>query len=224
VSISVGIGLRRVHITLSVHHLVPFPVDDRSTGDTHLEDLGMRGHHVDGHKAAEAPAVYAESSAVDIAQTLEILHALHLVFHLVVAKMAEGDLLKVLAAVLTATVVEDEEQIAFLCHVSFPAAAAIVPASVDVVGMRATVDVDDGRIFLVLVKANGQYHAIIEVGLAVGSLDGAAAILWHGVALPWVGSGEPAHCLLRSHVDKVDVARNSWFLIVVYDHLTAFAQ
>ena len=90
--------------------------------------------------------------------------------------------------------------------------------------MRATVDVDDGRIFLVLVKANGQYHAIIEVGLAVGSLDGAAAILWHGVALPWVGSGEPAHCPLRSHVDKVDIAWNSWFLIVVYDHQTAFAQ
>ena len=42
--ISFSVNFRVVHITLSIHHLVPFPVDDRSSGHSHLEDVRVVGY------------------------------------------------------------------------------------------------------------------------------------------------------------------------------------
>ena len=83
--IALGILLRRVHIALAVHHLVVFPVDDRSAGHAHLEDIGVGAHQVRGHEAAEAPAVDAQAVSVHVGQCLQELHAADLVLHLLVA-------------------------------------------------------------------------------------------------------------------------------------------
>ena len=82
----------------------------------------MGGHHVDGHKSSETPSVHPDAVCVDVRQTLEILHTFHLVGHLVVAEVAERDLLKCLAAMLASAVVENEEDIALLGHVGLPTA------------------------------------------------------------------------------------------------------
>ena len=59
--IAFGIRFRSSHIALAVHHLIPFPVDDRTSGYTHLEHIGIVGHQRDGHKAAERPAMNAQT-------------------------------------------------------------------------------------------------------------------------------------------------------------------
>ena len=80
--ISFRVGLRGVHVSLTVHHLIPFPVDDRSSSHTHLEDIGMVGHQADGHESTKAPAVYTQSVHVHVRLLLQELHTLHLVLHL----------------------------------------------------------------------------------------------------------------------------------------------
>ena len=69
----------------------------------------MRGHQIDGHESTKTPAVNTDAGRVDIAQALKIFHAFHLIFHFLLSQMAECGLLKFLAAMLTASVVEDEE-------------------------------------------------------------------------------------------------------------------
>ena len=75
---------------------------------------------------------------------------------------------------LAASVVEDEEQISLLSHISLPSAAAVVPASIHVMGVRATIYIYDSGILLVRVEVRRLHHAIVEVGLAVVSLQSAA--------------------------------------------------
>ena len=38
------IRLRSVHVALTIHNLVPFPVDDGSACDSYLEGFGIMGH------------------------------------------------------------------------------------------------------------------------------------------------------------------------------------
>ena len=42
--VAIGIILGRTHITLTIHHLVPFPVDDGTTCHAYLENVGIIGH------------------------------------------------------------------------------------------------------------------------------------------------------------------------------------
>ena len=42
--IPLGIILWCTHITFAIHDLVPFPVNDRTTSHTYLEDIGIVGH------------------------------------------------------------------------------------------------------------------------------------------------------------------------------------
>ena len=42
--ISLRIGVRMIHITLSVHNLIPFPVDYRTSGHSHLEYIRVVGY------------------------------------------------------------------------------------------------------------------------------------------------------------------------------------
>ena len=64
--VALGIALGRAHIALTVHHLVPLPVDDGPTGHADLEHVGIVGDERDGHKAAERPAVDTQAVCVDV--------------------------------------------------------------------------------------------------------------------------------------------------------------
>ena len=97
--VALGILLRGVHVALAIHHLVPFPVDDRATGHAHLEDVGIVQHERDGHETAKRPPVDTQAIHVNIRQALQIFHALHLVLHFYLSQLAEGGLLEVASAI-----------------------------------------------------------------------------------------------------------------------------
>ena len=80
--ISLGVGLRGVHITLAIHHLIVFPVDDRTSCHAYLERLRMAAHQVGRHESAEAPSVHTDTVGIDVGQRLQIGHTRHLVSHL----------------------------------------------------------------------------------------------------------------------------------------------
>ena len=163
----------RVHITLTVHHLVPFPVDNRAACHTHLEDLGISGHQRCSHKAAKAPSVNTYSVGIHIGKALQIVHTAHLVAHLHLTQMTESSLLEVTTAVLAASVVEYEQDIALLGHVGLPTATGPMPGSLYAVCMRTAIDVNHSRIFLVGIEVGGLYHTPVQVGHPVVSLDAA---------------------------------------------------
>ena len=64
--------------------------------------------------------MYTNAVGINIRQSLQVFHTLHLVLHLLLTKLAECSLLKCLATILRTTVVENKEQIAILCHVCLP--------------------------------------------------------------------------------------------------------
>ena len=157
----------------------------------------------------------SHACGVYISKTLQIFYAFELVFHLLYAKVAECCLLKVASAVARTSVVEDEEQIALLSHICFPAAARIVPACLHVTYAGASVDVYNGRIFLVRIKAYRLHHSVIQVCGAVGSLDGSTRILRYIVAFPWVGSCKIVDVFSVACAYNVYLARHIWFAVVV---------
>ena len=150
----------------------------------------MVRHERDSHKTAKRPAVHADAVLVDIGQRLQELDALHLVLHLHLTKLAERGLLEVASTILRATVVEDEEQIALLSHIGLPTTRGVVPAGIDVMSVRTTIDIDNGGILLLRVEVDGLHHAIIQVGHAIGSLHRATRILRHTIVLPGILGGE----------------------------------
>ena len=182
-----------VHIAFTIHHLVPFPVDDRTTGHTHLEDVGIVQHERDGHETAKRPPVDTQAIHVNIRQALQIFHALHLVLHLNLSQLAEGSLFEVTSTIFRATIVEDEQHIALLCHVGLPRTTVPVPASLHIVSMRTTIHIDNGRIFLLWIEVVWLYHAVVEVRHTIGSLDGTTLEDGLFVILPWVGGGQETH-------------------------------
>ena len=121
------VGVGSAHVSLAIHHLIPSPVDDRTSSHSHLEHVGIVGHKRYGHKSAIAPSVHTKSVGIDIRQRLEIIHTLHLVEHLHLAELVPCGLLKLQSAVFAATVVEDEDDISLLCHVCLPRAAIPMP-------------------------------------------------------------------------------------------------
>ena len=42
--VTLGVGLRSIHIALTIHHLIPMPVDNRTTSYANLEYVGIVGH------------------------------------------------------------------------------------------------------------------------------------------------------------------------------------
>ena len=218
------VGLWCVHIAFAIHHLIPVPVDNRSSCHTYLEDLRIVGHQRYGHESSETPSVNAYSVSIHIGKGLEIFHTLHLVLHLYLSELTEGGLFESFATVLASTVVEDEEQIALLCHVGLPTTAAVVPAGVYVVGMRSTVYIYNGGIFFGRVEVGGFHHAPVEIGLAIGRLDSAAAVFRYIVALPWVFGCEVCCALAVLCIHDGYLARHIRSRVVVIDKLTALAQ
>ena len=206
--ISLGVGLRGVHITLAIHHLIVFPVDDRTSCHAYLERLRMAAHQVGRHESAEAPSVHTDTVGIDVGQRLQVGHTRHLVSHLHFAQLAEGGLLECLSSPLTAPVVQDEHQVALGSHVGFPSTQAPVPGCLHVVGMRTAIDVDDGGVFLLGVKTDGFHHAVIQVGGAIIGLDAATGNLRNTetILLPTVGSQEQVLALARLGAQQVDAA------------------
>ena len=80
--VALGVLLRSVHITLSVHRLIAAPVHHASTCDTDLEDLRVGQHEVRGHEASIAPAIGPDTISIYIGESLEEGNTLHLVCHL----------------------------------------------------------------------------------------------------------------------------------------------
>ena len=221
--VSLRIGLRGVHVTLAVHHFIPTPVDDRTTSYAYLEYVRMVGHHGNSHETAKTPAMYAYAVSVYIRQAFQELYAFQLVTCFFLSQLAEGSLLKFLASILTASIVEDEEQVALLRHVGFPSTGRIMPPCVYVVGMRATIYIYNSGILLVGVEVHGLHHAPIEVSHAVSGFQCPAYILWHVVAFPWVWSLEVARALGVFRVYYLQYTRHGGLLIVVEDIFATLA-
>ena len=167
------VRLRSVHIALTVHYLVVSPVDNRSAGNAYLENFGIAQHQRRSHVSSEAPAVHADTLSVHIRLAFQEFYALHLVFALFDAQLAEGGVFKLQSTVAAATVVEAENDVAFVCHVDVPAAGIVHPAVRYHLGVRAAVYVDDGGILLCRVEVDRLYQAVVQVCLAVGGFDGA---------------------------------------------------
>ena len=111
---------------------------------------------------------------------------------------------------LAAAVVEAEHDVAFLCHPDVPAACAPVAAGVDVVGVGASVNIDDGWVFLVGVEVGGKDETVVEVGHAIGSLECAYLDFGHLEGVPWIGCGEIVEAcgFGAAGCDNVDVSGN----------------
>ena len=64
VTITFGIGLGRIHVAFAVHHFIIAPVDDRTSGNSDLEDIRIVCHERYGHKSSVAPSVYSKSVGI----------------------------------------------------------------------------------------------------------------------------------------------------------------
>ena len=222
--IAFGVAFGGVHIALAVHHLVVFPVDDGASGNAHLEGFGVARHHRNRHEASEAPAMHADAVFVNEAEAFQPFHALHLVFGFFGAEVTEGAVLKFQSAVRAAAIVECKDDIAQLRHVDVPASDVVVPASADILDVRAAIDIDDSRVLLAGIEVGGFHHAVVEVRDAVGSLYRSDGDFGHVVVLPGIFGGKKTLCLARAGIDKVNSTRNVRGAPCVDNLLAAIAQ
>ena len=121
-SISVSIFFRITHISLTVHHFVPLPVNDRTAGNTDFEYLRIVGYQGYGHETAVAPSMHSYSVGINVRQFHQSPHADHLVGHFGLTALSPDCLFVVQTSVGSAPVVLDIDNIASLGHVHFPAA------------------------------------------------------------------------------------------------------
>lgn len=175
------VGLGVVHVALSVHDFIPFPVYDRAAGHAHLEHVRIGGEEADGHEAAVAPAVYANPGGIHVRQAAEPVDAHHLVFHLGEAAAAVDGLLEGGAAVLCAPVVLDIDQITLLGHEHLPHADVAQPGVLDHLTVRSAIDIQDDGILPGRVEVLGIDEPIIVLKPAVGGGDGAQFHLAGGI-------------------------------------------
>ena len=190
--VALGIALGRFHIALAVHGFVVFPVEDGAAGDADFEDFGVGEHEVRRHESAEAPTVHTDAGGVDIGEGGEVFDAFHLVGHLNAAEVAVGAAFELETAIARSAIVENEEDVVAVGHVVFPRTSLVVPRLLDVGGVGAAVDVDDGGILLVGVEVDGLDQAVVEGCFAVGGRDAAAFDARHGELAPGIGGFEEA--------------------------------
>ena len=91
-------------------------------------------------------------------------------------------------------------------------------------GVRTAIYIYNSRILLVGVEVHWFHHSPVEVGLAVISLDGTAAVFRHVVALPRVLGCEIGGALAVLGVYDGNLARHGRSRVVVIDKLTVPAQ
>lgn len=185
VGIAFGVLVGHVHVALAVHDFVPFPIDDGTACATHFEDFWVGKLHGDSHEAAEAPTFHAHAVLIDIGERLKVFDAFHLVGHLDGAELAMGAALELEATVVGAAVIDGEDDVSLLGKVEEVEVAATEPVIRDQLAVWAAIDIDEGGILLALVHVGRGDEAIVEVGHAVGGLDGAHLDAGHGI----VGQG-----------------------------------
>ena len=112
-----------------------------------------------------------ELVGIDVRQALQVFHTLHLVLHLYLSQLSEGGLFEVATTMFAASVVEDEHDVSLLRHIRLPRTAVPVPRSLDVMGVRTAIDIHHGGVFLAGIEVGWLHHAVVEVGLAISSLD-----------------------------------------------------
>ena len=163
------IAVFRVHVTFSVHDLVPFPVDDRTACNPDFEGVRMVCHQGDGHESAIAPAVYADAVCIDVRQRFQHLDSDHLIRHLALAEAAMDGLFIRSSAVLRAAVVLDIDDVPFLRHQNLPQPHLTQPGIPYHLGVRASIDIEDDRILLRRIETGGKKKTIPVVELPVGA-------------------------------------------------------
>ena len=94
-----------------------------------------------------------------------------------------------------------------------------MPACLYIADAWTTVNINYSRVFLLIVKAYRVYNSVIQVGLAVGSLDASCLIQRNVITLPWVFCAEYLFALCCGCVDNVYVAWDVWLTIMVKHHL-----
>ena len=127
--------------------------------------------------------MYTDAVTVYVRQAFQEFHTFHLVFSFFDAEMAEGDIFKFKTTVIASAIIKGEHDITFVCHVDVPAACTVLPATGDHLCVRTAIYIDDGGVFLCRVEVCGFHKAVVEVGHAVGRLDGTGFYIWHSEAL-----------------------------------------
>ena len=216
--VTLGVLLGRVHVTLAVHDLIVFPIQHRTARHADLEHLGVVDLQRGRHEAAIAPAVAADAVGVDIRQGLQPVDAHHLVAHLELAALTMDALLEGLATVGGATVVEGEDEEAFLGEVVEVDARAGRPLVGDELGVGTAIHVDDDGIFLRSVEVIGLDETGVE-RLAVFGLQGAQGGLAEVVVLQRVLGLVQTSDHLAVAVLQVDVIRHIGAAVVVEEIL-----
>ena len=148
----------------------------------------------------------AQPVSIDVGKGFQEGYAAELVAHFLNAQFAEGALFKSCATMFGASVVEGEHDIATLCHVDVPASCTVVVAGINHVGMGAAIDVCDGGIFLLRVKAYGKNQPVVKVGDTVGSLDDSCTYFGNRISAlhPFVFCRKEVTGLPGGKVDEID--------------------
>ena len=146
--VAFGVLFGSVHVTLAVHDFVILPIQHGTACHAYLKHLRVVDFQRGRHEAAIAPAVAADAVGVDVGQGLQPFDAHHLVAHLKLTALAVDALFKSLATVGGATVIEGENEEAFLGKVVEVDACTSRPFIGDELGMRATVNIYHDGIFL----------------------------------------------------------------------------
>ena len=103
-------------------------------------------------------------------------------------------------------------------HIGFPTTQSPVPTGLYVMGVRTTVDINNCGIFLVRIKTDGLYHAIVQVGGSVCSLDAATGNLRdvESVRHPRIGSSQDILRLTLCRIYQVNTTGNGGAAVTVY--------
>ena len=160
--VAFGVLLWCVHVALAVHNLIVLPIQHGTASHAHLEHFGVVDLQRGRHEAAIAPAVAADAVGVDIREGLQPIDAHHLVAHLKLAALAVDALLEGFATVGGATVVEGEDEEAFLGEVVEVDASARRPFIGDELGMRTSVHINHDGILLRGIKVIGLDETGVE--------------------------------------------------------------
>ena len=102
----------------------------------------------------------AETVHVNVWKRAQIINAFHLILHLNLAELVEGSLFEVTSTVLTATIVDDEDNVAFLSHICLPRTTGPMPRGLHVVGVRTAIDINHCGVFLFRIEISGLHHPI----------------------------------------------------------------
>ena len=174
---SFRVSVRMVHVSFSIHDLIPFPVDYRASCNSHLEYVRVVCDERYGHESAIAPAVYSDTVLVDIRKVHEHIDSYHLVGHLCLSALSVDGLLELETTVLSTSVVLYIYEVSTLCHVHLPSAELAHICILDHLRMRTAVYINDNRVFLRRIEVLRLDETVPVVVLAVCTLYSAKADL-----------------------------------------------